>query len=223
MMGYFLKNKSALLLVLCLGVLIAPLLSSAQTYAEFVRQKKTQKKYLLQQIAALEVYLGYAKKGYEIAGTGWRTVKDLAGGELSLHSAFFSSLSSVSPAVKNYARLPEIVSAQLEVLDCFRQLLDRMREVDSSSSPVSYVEAVRAEVLLDCAKDLETLLLLITPDRLQMGDEGRLSRMEEIYISMQDKLVFTRSFSAQVSILLAHKDLSVKSMQFLNKAYGNLE
>jgi len=32
----------------------------AQTFAEWFQQKKTQKKYLLQQIAALQVYIGSA-------------------------------------------------------------------------------------------------------------------------------------------------------------------
>ena len=41
--------------------------TQAQTFAEWFRQKKTQKQYLIQQIAALQVYIGYAQKGYSIA------------------------------------------------------------------------------------------------------------------------------------------------------------
>lgn len=41
--------------------------SHAQTWDEWFNQKSTQKKYLLQQIAAFEAYLSYAKKGYDIA------------------------------------------------------------------------------------------------------------------------------------------------------------
>ena len=42
-------------------------LSQAQTFNEWFRQKATQKKYLIQQIAALQVYLDYVQKGYAIA------------------------------------------------------------------------------------------------------------------------------------------------------------
>ena len=45
----------------------------AQTLAEWVSQKVTQKKYLLQQIAALQVYSGYLSKGYSIAKDGLNT------------------------------------------------------------------------------------------------------------------------------------------------------
>ena len=42
----------------------------AQTFAEWFQQGATQKKYLLQQIAALQVYIGYVQKGYSIAKKG---------------------------------------------------------------------------------------------------------------------------------------------------------
>ena len=54
------------LLILSTMVLCADNLS-AQTVAEWFRQKATQRKYLLQQIAALHVYSGYLSKGYSIA------------------------------------------------------------------------------------------------------------------------------------------------------------
>ena len=50
---------------------------TAQTWAEWFRQKATQKKYLLQQIAALHVYSGYLSKGYSIAKDGLNTIKSI--------------------------------------------------------------------------------------------------------------------------------------------------
>jgi len=66
----------------------------AQTFSEWFRQKKTQKKYLLQQIAALQVYIGYAQKGYRIAKEGLTTIGGFTKGEFDLHSDFINSLSS---------------------------------------------------------------------------------------------------------------------------------
>lgn len=68
-----------------------------QTWGEFFSQKKTQKKYLLEQLVALKMYAGYLKKGYDIVGSGIGTVWDIKNGEFSLHSTFFSSLKSVNP------------------------------------------------------------------------------------------------------------------------------
>ena len=45
--------------------------AKAQTFAEWFQQKKTQIKYLTEQIAALEQYGNYVKQGYRIAQGGW--------------------------------------------------------------------------------------------------------------------------------------------------------
>ena len=65
---------------------------SAQTSSEWFRQKATQKKYLLQQIAALQVYSGYLSKGYSIAKNGLNTIKNIKNGDLLQHSNYFTSL-----------------------------------------------------------------------------------------------------------------------------------
>ncbi len=49
------------LLIVSIIILFTETLS-AQTSAEWLSQKKTQKKYLVQQIAALDVYAGYLSK-----------------------------------------------------------------------------------------------------------------------------------------------------------------
>ena len=79
-----------MLLAIAIGLYIGPV--SAQTVNEWVNQKSTQKKYLLQQIAALQVYINYAKKGYNIVSGGINTIRDIKKGDLNLHNTFFSSL-----------------------------------------------------------------------------------------------------------------------------------
>lgn len=60
----------------------------AQTFAEWFRQSATQKKYLLQQIAALQVYIGYVQKGYSIAKEGLSAISDIKHGEFKLQRLF---------------------------------------------------------------------------------------------------------------------------------------
>ena len=107
------------LLVCCLGFS-----ASAQTWSEWFAQKATQKKYLLEQLAALQVYTGYVKKGYGIARDGLGLVRDITGGEFKLHELFISGLKKVSPAVAGDARVAEIVVLELEIVRAFGRLLD---------------------------------------------------------------------------------------------------
>ncbi|NQX38450.1 hypothetical protein SAMN05421820_101471 [Pedobacter steynii] len=200
-----------------------PLLSSAQTFAEFFKQKKTQKKYLVQQIAALQVYLGYAKKGYDIAGSGLNTIKKLTTGEFTLHSAFIASLSSVSPYIRSHFKLAEIVLFQKEIVKGFSGMtLGRSSGLLSDANRV-YIQSVKAKVLMDCAMDLEMLLLIISPGLLEMDDKARLDKLDELYKSMQNKAAFTRAFAADVQGLVGSKEMDLRSVHFLNKAYGNVE
>ncbi|MGB4400952.1 MAG: hypothetical protein WBJ10_16380, partial [Daejeonella sp.] len=57
----------------------------AQTWDEIFKQKETQKKYLVQQLAALKLYAGYLKKGYDIADKGISSIKAFSNGEFKLH------------------------------------------------------------------------------------------------------------------------------------------
>ena len=83
---------------------------SAQTWSEWFRQKKTQKKYLLQQIAALQVYADYASKGYGIARDGLGIIGNIRKGDFSMHSNYFSSLIKVNPQVRGSIRRSQALS-----------------------------------------------------------------------------------------------------------------
>ena len=206
--------------MLVCGILlgILPLWSAGQTFGELFNQKKTQKRYLLEQIAALQVYLGYAKKGYELVGSGLRTVKDLTNGEFSLHSAFISSLSTVSPFVRDQVKVAQIMAYQLEMLKCFNGI----RSGDDcllSASNLMYVLCVRAKVFAECSADLQELILVATPGLVEMDDHERISRIDKLYVSMQDKASFTRTFCADVSGLSGSRKREALGIDFLNRAY----
>lgn len=201
------------------GLLVCgfPLSGAAQTFAEFFKQKKTQKRYLLQQIAALKVYLGYAKKGYELVGSGLSTVRDITNGEFSLHNAFISSLKKVSPFVRSNAKVAEIIACQLGIMRAF-DIGERDKLPVSSQL---YVQDVKAHLLDECFKDLEELLLVVTAGKVEMSDSDRLERLDKVYLSMMDKYSFALDFSAQVKLLIAGGTSEELSINYLKRLYEN--
>ncbi len=196
-----------LLMLVCSGL-------QAQTLSELIRQKKTQKKYLIEQIAALQVYLGYAKKGYEIAGTGLSTIRDITGGELRLHDLFITGLNKVSPVVRNDVRIAEIISMQLAILKSFNRLAS-----DVKGDHLDYVLEVKAGVITECLNDLEELYLVITSGKAEMGDDERLERLNRIYASMQDKSAFTQDFNNKASLLLNLQQSEQNAIEQLRRYY----
>jgi hypothetical protein len=92
--------KIFMLIALCLGFSLV----KAQTVKEWTQQKKTQIEYLLQQIAAQQIYLGYLKKGYTIVQKGSGLIRAVKDGRFQLDKAHFDGLININPTV---ARLVE--------------------------------------------------------------------------------------------------------------------
>lgn len=202
-------------------ILLLILLSSmakSQTWDEFFRQKATQKKYLLQQLAALKLYADYLSKGYEIADKGLKTIKGFTKGEYDQHSAFFESLKNVNPAVAVNKNIAEILTWQAAIIKGYKSL---SREAIKSSSDKSYIESVRSKVLSECVRDVEDLFAVISSGELEMKDNERLKRIYKLHSDMRDKYQFTESFVRQVKVLNLHREQEKQNSKVSKKLYGN--
>lgn len=187
------KFVVVLLVALC-GLAICPVPCSAQNYNEIFRQKKTQEKYLLKQLAYLKIYAGYLKKGYDVVSDGLGTIKGFTSGEFGLHEAFFSSLALVNPVVKNDHRVMEIALIQGKISRAF----DLMLRLDMGNSNLNYIRSVRNGVIAECNKDLEELLLVVSASSLEISDQQRLARLSKVHSSMSEKLEFVSGFYVEV-------------------------
>lgn len=190
--------------------------ASAQTWGEFFSQNKTQKKYLLQQIAALQVYIGYAKKGYDIVGSGIHAVRDISNGEFGLHRNFFASLASVNPNIKNSAAVAEIINGGLAIT----AVVKNWTATGLNKEDLAYIALVRADLLAECAADLEDLLLVITAGKLEMKDDERLNRLETLRLSMQDKYDFSLYFTGELRLLGRNRIREQQSIDQVRRWYG---
>jgi hypothetical protein len=188
----------------------------AQTWGEWFKQKKTQKRYLLEQIAALEVYAGYLKKGYEIVDGGLSTVRDITGGEFSLHNAFISSLKQVSPAISRDARVAEIIALQIGILGSFSEVRGSGY---LAAEDLAYIRLVQGAVTLECFHNLEELLLVVTSGKLEMKDNERLQRLSGIYEQMLDKSAFVRDFCGNIFSLLRQRRSAEQEIGNLSRMY----
>ena len=216
--GSLRRKAGSFLTITLLTALLSSLITigKAQTWNEFFKQKKTQRKYLLQQIAALEVYIGYVRKGYEIADHGISTVRSIRDGEFGLHSAFFTSLKAVNPAIRNHTKVAEIIAMQLSISSTLKEI-----KTDDylSAENLAYVSEVAAVVLKECSADLDELLLVITAGKTEMKDDERLVRLDKVYTSMKDKSAFVQNFFGEVQILTGQRRAEEKSLTDLKQLY----
>lgn len=188
--------------VMLMAFLFVSTFANAQAGAELLQQKQTQKKYLLQQIAALQVFIGYAKKGYTIASKGINTVSNIKKGDFNLHRDFFSSLKNVNPKISSYVKVADIIAFQLRIIKQTKQTLQGIRETKQfTTEELDYCKQVFDNLLDECMKTVDELLLVITSGKLEMKDDERLKRIDNIYSDMQDKYSFCSSFSDEMGLL----------------------
>jgi hypothetical protein len=174
----------------------------AQTFSEWFRQKKTQIKYLIQQIAADEVFLNELKKGYSIAQNGLSFIGDMKKGEFDLHTTYFNSLKAVSPTIAKYSRINDIISYQHAIMENFKKILQAK---NISQSEINYMNVVYNNMSSDCNKSLDELIDVVTDDIYTMKDDQRIKRIDAIYCDMKDKYAFTQSFTSEALLLSAER------------------
>ncbi len=213
---YRLSRYFGLTLLVLLMIAAAAPKCRAQTWAEIFRQNKTQRKYLLNQVAALQVYIGYAKKGYELVGTGIGTIRDISNGEFNLHHVFITGLKQVSPLIRNDVRVAEIIALQRSVMKSFGGI---KAGGWLSADQLVYVAEVADGVMGECYRDLEELLLVITSGKLEMKEDERMARLEGIHERMLDKHAFAQIFCREAGLLIRQKQLDQGTVEKLRRYY----
>ncbi len=207
--------RNTLFIVACIALNFSAV---AQTSNEIFNQKKTQRQYLIEQVAALKIYAGYLKKGYNVAKDGIGTIRRIGDGEYSLHQDFIGSMKAISPAVRKNARFAEILAMQIKILSTFSSL---PKTPGLQAADLEYVASVKRHVVTDLERYLDQLILLTTPATYQMDEEHRIERLNELHANVMDTFQFCGSFATDVRMLGASRIKEQHSINQLNQAYEN--
>lgn len=212
---------SSIRFLVCWGVIVWTLgLSTtsvqAQTAAEFLRQKKTQEKYLLKQLAYLQLYGSEIRKGYELARDGWNTISGFTTGEFKLHEAFFDALAVVSPVVRKDYRVLEIAKLQISIRSSFGSLPGTPALTQATKN---YIAEVRKKVIAECDEDLEELLDIVLSGEVEMNNEERLARLKAVHEAMLDKADFTEHFCTEITGQVINSKRYLNDIEKIRRLY----
>lgn len=211
--------KKIILAVLFLAVLSPAL--QAQTFGEWFNQKNTQRKYLLEQIAAFQVYLGYLKKGYSIAHDGLHLIGDIKNGEFGLHKSYFDSLKTVNPKIMHSSKAAAILSLQAAVLEQIDQSLNKIAESGQfPANETGEIKGVYGKLLQECADDLEELSLVIKNGQTEMTDDKRIAAIDKTYASIQDKYAFLQTYCNHVTEIMQQRQQAKADIEVLRRLDG---
>ncbi len=156
----------------------------------------------VEKLSQLKNILRDMKKGYQTISTGYNAVKNISRGNFSLHEAFLDGLMLVSPEIRKYKRVADIITYQKSLVSEYRSAFDRFKRADNfSPDEITYLGRVYRQLFDQSLDNLEELTMIVTSSKLRMGDDERLKAIDRIFADTQDKLLFLRSFNQEASIL----------------------
>jgi DNA repair ATPase RecN len=206
-------KRKLLLIVMILGVLF-PCRVAAQS------QEMQQLVLNIEKLSQFKQILADMKKGYQILNGGYTIVKDLSKGNFSLHETFLDALMQVSPTVRKYKRVGDIIKYQVLLVKEYKAAFNRFRNSGNfNADEIAYFEKVYSKLFKESIRNLDELTTVISANTLRMSDDERLAAIDKVYADMQDKLSFLRNFNNNTSVLAIQRTKERNDVNALRSIY----
>jgi hypothetical protein len=174
----------------------------------------------VEKLSQLKSILSDMKRGYQVVSKGYNAVKDIAQGNFSLHEVFLDGLMLVSPEVRKYSKIPEIISLQADLMSEYKGAFKRFRAGGNfSASELDYLGKVYGELFSSSLENLNQLAMVVTAGKLRMSDEDRLRVIDRVFVDVQDKLVFLRGFNRSASVLNVEREKEKVEISGVERLY----
>lgn len=156
----------------------------------------------LEKLAQFKKILQNMYDGFKLISNGYNAVKDISEGNFKLHKVFLDGLSEVSPTVKKYKRIADIIDYQLRIVNDSKKVLQQFKsDKQFSTVELNYMGTVYDNLIRQTLKHVEELLLVVTAGKLRMSDDERLAAIDRIFISVESQYSFVREFSNSTRLL----------------------
>lgn len=177
----------------------------------------------VEKLSQLKGILTSMKKGYDVLSTGYKSVKNIAEGNFSLHEVFLDGMMLVSPEVRKYRRIADIIADQSDIVSEYKAAFKRFSAGGNFTvSELEYLGKVYGELFSQSLDNLDQLAMVITAGKLRMSDDERLQAIDKIFADTQDKLMFLRSFNRQTSSLNMQRQREKADFDGLRRYYNDL-
>ena len=173
-----------------------------------------------EKLKQLKNILSDMKKGYQIVSKGYTTIKNISEGNFNLHDAFINGLLSVSPEIRNYKRVPDIIAYQKRIIKEYKSAFNRFKSSDTfSPDEILYIGKVYQNLFNESVQNLDELATVITSSKLSMSDDERLKAIDRICEDTEDKLQFLRDFNKKTNILVIQRGREKRNVESSEKLY----
>lgn len=188
----------------------------SQGLGNIFNQKAADLKSMGKQIALFQLYMGWIEKGYSIARSGLNLIGEIKQGDFNIHNMFFSSLSNVSPNIRRCAR----VAAIIELVQSVTKELDKIELIKYlNNEEKKYLSVVKQNLIAECGKSLDLLVLVTNGSNLEMTDDKRLNKINQIYFDLLNKSVLSKEFIQEASMVSLQRQWDLKDVETLENLH----
>lgn len=194
------------------------LITAALLLPAFVQ---AQQKAMVEQIAALQVYLGWLEKGNNILKNGTDVIGAIKKGDLNLHLSHFDSLKAVSPGIRKSDKVQAILHMHEVMSEARPLMLGKAAESRQlSSAELTELRERCSDLAEESAKDIDELTLVTTPGKVSMSDDERIRIIARLYTGMQQKYTVQKNLNQYVIMLAEQRQRATKDAEVLRTVIG---
>ena len=159
--------------------------------------------------------------GYKILYKGYTAVKDISEGNFNLHKNFLDGLLQVSPAVKKYKRIADIINYQVRIVKEYKAAFSEFKnDKQFTVEEIDYISKIYSTLFDQSLKNLDELTMVITAGKLRMSDDERLQAIDRIYASIEDQYSFLKDFNGNTAMLSLQRKSEQTEIAMSRKIYG---
>lgn len=168
----------------------------------------------VEKLSQLKNILSDMKKGYTVISTGYNAVKNISQGNFSIHEVFLDGLMAVSPEVRRYRRVVDIITIQKDIVSEYKRAFKNFNASGFfTAAELNYLGKLYSGLLSRSMDNLDELKMIITANSLRMNDAERLDAIDRIYLDTTDKLNFLRSFNLDAGKLLLQRKSAMTDLK----------
>jgi len=205
------------ILVLMVGMSIV---SVSQSRAQSIFQLTEQLALDYEKLSELKSILQEMYDAYKIVDKGLSDVKGIVNGNFNLHKAFLDGLMAVSPAVKNYSRVADILQAEYTIVAEYKSGYARFKASGRfTGDELTYIGNVYSNLVGRSTEYVNQLLTIITSNQLRMGDAERLAGIDRVHKGIMGDVGFLRRFNDATSLQDIQRAQANADLGVLNSLY----
>ncbi|MEO6729809.1 MAG: TerB family tellurite resistance protein [Ferruginibacter sp.] len=156
----------------------------------------------IEKLAQFKQILSDLKKTYQVLYGGYSTIKNISSGNFNLHQHFLDGLLQVSPTVKQYKKIVDIIGLQAQLVKEYKAANARFRESAwFTPAELKHIEQVYGRLFKQSLQHLDALLNVVTPNKLRMNDAERINAIDHVFSGLQEDVAFLRQFNSSTSLL----------------------